>query len=159
MPRGDADQTINNKWIATQLDKTPEVRHRAVVIRMKWLAGAYFYTLSPKQEFTSDGRTPVSGERKSELAATFSSGRYPQNNRKKQTVIIWEGILSPNQSLLRFNWPPALQELELSRVADLTLDGIRPPASPDERNTLIEHAIGGQHELDDSTTPDTDHND
>lgn len=148
MPRGDSDQTINGKWVATQLDKTPEVRHRAVVIRVKRFAGAYFYALSPKQEFTRDGRILVSGKRKSELASTFSPGRYPQNHRKKQSVSIWEGILSPNQSLLRFNWPQALQELELARVEDLTLEGVRPPASADERNELIKQVLGGQQELD-----------
>lgn len=159
MPRDDSDQTINNQWVAKELDKTPEVRHRAIVVQVTWLAGSYFYTLSPKQEFTRDGRTPVSGKRKSELAAKFSLGDHPQNKRQWKSILIWESVLSPNQSLLRFNWPQALQELELARVSDLTLDGIRPPASGDERAGLITRVIGGQHALDTTSRGDSETDD
>lgn len=152
MPRGDTDITVNNRWVTRQLDKTREVRHRAIVLRVKHFADRYFYTFVPKQEFTQDGRIPVAGDRKEELAADFSPARYPQNRRKKQTVDIWETILAPSQTLDHFRLPEPLQQLQFRRVDDLTLERIRPPKTADERKELIEDHVEGQHEPDDQTS-------
>lgn len=140
MHHEDTDETLDGKWLTQQLE-TSEVRHRAVVVRMHRFGGRYFYALAPKQEFTTDGRIPVSGERKKELAADFSEAKYPQNKRKLQTVDLWETILAPDESLLRFSLPAPLRELQLERVEGLTLEGVRPPSTPEERTELIEGSV------------------
>jgi hypothetical protein len=128
---------VDNIQLAKELNKTDEVRHRSIVVDVKHLAGNYFYALTPKQEFTKDGTTLVSGKRKDELAGDFSSGRYPQNKRKKRVVDAWVEILTPDQSLLRYAEAPLLQEISLKRVDGITLEGVRPPKDSKEREDLI----------------------
>jgi len=137
----ETDLEHDNKWITQELDEHPEIRHRTISIHVKRFDGAYYYAFSPRQEFTRDGRIPVSGERKKQLSADFSPSAYPQNKRKLQTVDIWEDILNPQQSLLRMQQPKPLREIRWERVENLTISGVRPPETPAERDELIEGKI------------------
>lgn len=138
---------VQNKWITNELD-TGEVRHRSVNLKLKYFSGSYFFTLYPTQEFTKDGTHLVSGSRKKYLTDRFNPGAHPQNKRKSATVEMWLSKLGLEQSLTRYNLPKNLRDVELSRVEDLALAGIRPPNSPDERNDLITDQLAGEIDMD-----------
>jgi len=54
------------------------------IVVSKYECGAmqeYYYVLLPTQVFTSDGRRPVKGERKSRLQNDFSPNRFHAQNQ------------------------------------------------------------------------------
>jgi hypothetical protein len=139
---------VQGKWITNELD-TEEVRHRSVNLKLKYFSGSYFFTLYPTQEFTKDGTHLVSGSRKKHLTDRFNPGAHPQNKRKSNTVEMWLYKLGLEESLTRYGLPENLQDVQLVRVEDLVLEGIRPPNSPDERNDLITDQLDGGIDVDD----------
>ena len=144
---GEKKLYVQGKWITNQLD-TGEVRHRSVNLKLKYFSGSYFFTLYPTQEFTKDGTHLVSGSRKKHLTDRFNPGAHPQNKRKSDTVEMWLSKLGLEQSLTRYNLPENLQDVQLTRVDELSLEGIRPPNSPNERNKLITDQLAGEVDVD-----------
>lgn len=140
MDHDDQDITIDGKWMTQRLD-TGEVRHRSVSVFVKFFNEQYYLGLYPTTEFTRNGRDLVSSSRKKHLSDRFNTGKFPQNQRKSQTVELWLSELALLQSLARFGLPKNLQTIQLQRVEDLILDGIRPPSSGDERNQLVESQL------------------
>lgn len=134
------DRSVGNKWVTRELE-TGEVRHRSVSIFVRYFSDAYFYGLYPTVEFTEDGRNLVSGARKKYLSDRFNPGKFPQNKRKSQTVEIWLSELALEESLGRFVLPDNLKYVTVSRVQGLELPGVRPPASGEERDQLVEDQI------------------
>jgi len=64
-------------------------------------AGEYYYVLLPTQVFTSDGRRPVKGERKSRLQNDFSPNRFhAQNSKYDRQLRVWEELLMSDQTQL-----------------------------------------------------------
>ena len=142
MRHEDEDLKVDGKWVTQQLD-TGEVRHRSVTVFVKFFTEHYYLGLYPTTEFTKDGRELVSGHRKKYLSDRFNPGNFPQNNRKSSTVEIWLSELALEQSLTRFKLPSNLQTVQIQRVEDLILEGVRPPESGDERNQLVENQLKG----------------
>lgn len=134
------DIKIDGQWMTKQLD-TGEVRHRSVSIFVKFFNKGYYIGLFPTVEYTRDGRNLVSGRRKKYLSDRFNTGKFPQNRRKSQTVELWLSELALLQSLARFGLPSNLQSVQVQRVDDLVLDGIRPPSSGEERNELVQDQL------------------
>ena len=134
---------IGRSWVAKELDSYPDVIHRGVKVRVRRYADDYFYVLLPTQVFTSDGRRPVTGERKSRLQNDFSPNRFhAQNSKYDRQLRVWEELLMSDQTQLdRFigETIPVVKELEVSRVDSLSLD-VRPPKDGEERDDLIESA-------------------
>jgi hypothetical protein len=142
MRHEDEDLKVDGKWVTQQLD-TGEVRHRSVTVFVKFFNECYYLGLYPTTEFTKDGQELVSGHRKKHLSDRFNPGKFPQNDRKSSTVEIWLSELALEQSLTRFGLPSNLQTVQIQRVEDLILDGVRPPESGDERNQLVEKQLKG----------------
>lgn len=142
MEHDDEDLKVDGKWVTQQLD-TGEVRHRSINVFVKFFNGHYFIGVFPTEEFTKDGRELVSGQRKKHLSDQFNTGKFPQNKRKSSTVEIWLSELALEQSMARFRLPSNLQDIQIERVEDLVLDGIRPPHSGDERNELVDKHHSG----------------
>jgi hypothetical protein len=130
-------------WVAKELESYSNVIHRGVKVRIRQYGGDYHYVLLPTQVFTSDGRRPVSGERKSRLQNDFSPNRFhAQNSKYDRQLRVWEEMLMSDQTQLdRFMGEtlPAVRELKVDRVDSLSLN-IRPPEDGDERDELIESA-------------------
>lgn len=148
MRHDDEDVKVDGKWVTQQLD-TGEVRHRSVTVFVKLFNERYFLGLYPTTEFTKDGRELVSGHRKKHLSDRFNTGKFPQNNRKSSTIEIWLSELALEQSLTRFKLPGNLQTVQIQRVEDLILEGVRPPESGDERNQLVEGQLEESLNLED----------
>lgn len=138
---GETDLSSTEGWLTQQLDSHPEVRHRTVALEVEFLTGKYYYALLPRQEFTKNGQTPVSGSRKEDLSADFNPAKYPQNDRKRRTVEMWADILSPNVSFARFQLPDPFKEIELRQPKKFQLEEARPPIDSAERKELIEGAV------------------
>jgi len=75
------ERKLGRSWVAKELDSYPDVIHRGVKVRVRRYAGEYYYVLLPTQVFTSDGRRPVKGERKSRLQNDFSPNRFHAQNQ------------------------------------------------------------------------------
>ncbi|UPV77014.1 hypothetical protein M0R89_22520 (plasmid) [Halorussus limi] len=137
------ERKLGRSWVAKELDSYPDVIHRGVKVRVRRYAGEYYYVLLPTQVFTSDGRRPVTGERKSRLQNDFSPNRFhAQNSKYDRQLRVWEELLMSDQTQLdRFMGEkiPVVKELEVTRVDSLSLN-VRPPRDGDERDELIESA-------------------
>lgn len=142
------DLKVNGQWVTQQLE-TGEVRHRSVTVFVKFFDEHYYLGLYPTTEFTKDGQELVSGHRKKYLSDRFNPGNFPQNNRKSSTVDIWLSELALEQSLTRFKLPSNLQTVQIQRVEDLILEGVRPPESGNERNQLVKNQLEGSIDLED----------
>jgi len=137
------ERKLGRSWVAKELDSYPDVIHRGVKVRVRRYADGYYYVLLPTQVFTTDGRRPVTGERKSRLQNDFSPNRFhAQNSKYDRQLRVWEELLMSDQTQLdRFmgHKIPVVEELEVSRVDSLSLD-VRPPKDGEERDELIETA-------------------
>jgi hypothetical protein len=140
---GDDDHfEVSNRSLIFELDKYTGFRHRAVVLRVEYLSGNYYYSLVPKMEFTFDGEEPVPGDLKSKRSADFNPGKVPeQNSRKAKQVEDWVEVLTPSESLDTLTAPEPIQQMNLVWLADLKLGGIRPPRDSDEQRALIESGV------------------
>lgn len=148
MEHDDEDIQRQGKWVTKELE-TGEVRHRSVIAFVKFFGSKYFVGLHPTTEFTTDGKSLVSGGRKKHLSNRFNPAKFPQNSRKSNTVEIWLSELALEESLTRFKLYENLQNIRLSRTEDIVLDGLRPPKSGTERNDLIERHLDGSIDIGD----------
>lgn len=132
------EKKVGQRWVAKEANSHPVVRHRAVEIKLKRFADDFYYVLIPKQEYTTDGETLVSSDRKNELTSDFSKSSYPQNDRTRKNLEMWADILNPGDSILRFGNPyTAIRELQFDHVGGITVE-CRPPKDSNERKELIE---------------------
>lgn len=138
---GESSFSISNVELTKELDVWDAYRHLVVVIDVEFFAGVYYYSLTPTQDFTSDGENIVSGKMKRRLSADFNPNRFPQNRRTSNRVGVWAEHLSPSESLIRFQVPAPFQELSFERVEGLQLQGLRPPHNGDEQRELIESTL------------------
>lgn len=148
MRHEDKDLKVQGKWVTQELE-TGEVRHRSITVFVKYFNGNYFLGLFPTNEFTKDGKELVSGGRKKHLSDRFSAAKFPQNDRKSNTVEMWLSELALEESLTRFNLPSNLRDIQLVRVDEIELEGIRPPKSGSERNELVKDQLAGAADLED----------
>jgi hypothetical protein len=146
MRHEDEDLKVQGKWVTQELE-TGEVRHRSITVFVKYFNGNYFLGLFPTNEFTKDGKELVSGDRKKHLSDRFSTAKFPQNDRKSNTVEMWLSELALEESLTRFNLPSNLRDIQLVRVDDIELEGIRPPKSGSERNELVKDQLAGAPDM------------
>jgi hypothetical protein len=141
MPLSDPESrekaTVDGRWLAKNADGHDVVRHRAVEVSVKRLAGQFFYALMPKQEFTQDGATFVRSEYKEQLVDDFSKSRYPQNDRTRKNIETWGNVLNPGESVVAYETIDAVRELEFRQVDGIQTD-CRPPEDSSERADHIE---------------------
>lgn len=109
---------------------------------MKKFDGRFYYALKPTNVFTYNGTDRVSGELKSDLAASFSDSNWPQNRRKLTTIEMWVSLLDPSQTGLQQyltgdqTLVAALQEMEVSHVTGFKMK-VRPPKNRREQIDII----------------------
>jgi len=139
---GEDRRTYQNKWIAKPLDHRNQIRHRAVWVTVKKFDDHFYYSLKPTDVFTYNGTNRISGELKSDLAASFSDSNWPQNRRKLTTIEMWASLLDPSQTGLQQYMADdqmlatALREMEVSHVTGFKLK-VRPPKNRQEQIDII----------------------
>lgn len=143
------ERTLDGKWLAKELESYSEIRHRAVTVRVKRFANQYYYALRATQEFTSNGYTKVTGERKSDLQNTFSPNNFQgQNGKHLRQIQMWPKLLKLNSNTGLARWTdggqyPATQQIQATQVDGLTL-GVRPPTDGVEQSRIINGVMDGE---------------